>query len=99
MNSMLSNSNIFMLSKDNSRESLSSSLTMLTIAEESPMDSHSLSFSSTGSLGLSLSRTKSYKVDLASLAKLSSPQPTRHIYQNDLSQLDGWGYFVDSPIQ
>jgi hypothetical protein len=82
-----------------SSEMIETSMLLMSISEDIPMQNLGNN-SSTGSLRGSMSRSKSYKVDLSCLSASNemplSPSSQQH---DDSAGVASWGYFVDSVNQ
>lgn len=79
-------------------ENMDVSFGLLTISEDEPMRSCEFN-SSSNNLNHSMSRSKSYKVDLSSLGGSSAMQLSSHAHHSICDDATSWGYFVDSVNQ
>jgi hypothetical protein len=98
MSAFASTSNYCDLAAESRNTGIVKSMDLLTISEDEPMRTLEHTFSSY-SFNNSMSRSKSYKIDLSSLAaspdmSLSncSQEPTDWSYTDQAA----WGYFVDT---
>jgi hypothetical protein len=76
-------------------EDLDLSIGLLTISEDEPLRMSEYSLSS-NSLNHTMSRSKSYKIDLSSLGGASDMQRSRIAHHNICNDPASWGYFVDA---
>ncbi|KAI2491726.1 hypothetical protein MHU86_22835 [Fragilaria crotonensis] len=76
-------------------EDLDLSIGLLTISEDEPLRMSEYSLSS-NSLNHTMSRSKSYKVDLSSLGGASDMQLSSNAHRSNCNDPASWGYFVDS---